>query len=412
MLFKYKTLLLTLAMALLVLAACNLPNESPNPSGVNAEYTAAAQTVIAQLTQGASQPTPVSIEGMQTAAAQTVIAQITQQATPVIPTQIPTQLPTNTPVPPTNTPLPPTNTLVPTAIPIPCDRGSFVKDVTFDDTDGIDEVNVGTQFVKTWRLKNNGSCTWNSGYALVFDHGDAMLPSGSSAFQLTTGTVAPGETIDVSVTLKAPDAPGTYQGYWKLRNSAGVVFGIGADTKSSFWVKVKVINPATATPAANVTFDFFSKGPDAEWHNGSSTIPWGDPPSDSAGVAVSIDSAKLNDNKTYNRLLALYPQQITDGMVYGIFPNYTVQEGDRFRTRLGFKNDCGSGNVKFQLRYREGATETIMGEWLKTCDNGLITIDIDLAALKGKTVQFVLVVYANGSYNDDRSIWVNPRIEH
>ena len=30
------------------------------------------------------------------------------------------------------------------------------------------EIAAGTTFVKTWRLKNNGSCTWTSGYSRVF----------------------------------------------------------------------------------------------------------------------------------------------------------------------------------------------------------------------------------------------------
>lgn len=100
---------------------------------------------------------------------------------------------------------------------------------------------------------------------------------GPASAQLTTGTVAPGQLIDVSVTLKAPSTPGTYQGYWMLRNGAGAIFGIGGDARSPFWVKIKSINPATPTPSANVTFNFISKGPNAEWHNATAVLPWGDP---------------------------------------------------------------------------------------------------------------------------------------
>jgi hypothetical protein len=145
-------------------------------------------------------------------------------------------------------------------------------------------------------LRNNGSCTWNSSYALVFDRGDSM--GGPASAQLTTGTVAPGQLIDVSVTLKAPSTAGTYQGYWKLRNGAGVIFGIGADAGSPFWVKIKSINPITPTPSANVAFNFLSKASSAEWHNATTILPWGDPGEDSPGVAASLDS-KLEDSKTY-----------------------------------------------------------------------------------------------------------------
>ena len=44
------------------------------------------------------------------------------------------------------------------------------------------------------------------------------------ATQALTGNVDPGQTMDISVILKAPATPGNYKGYWKLRNAAGVLF--------------------------------------------------------------------------------------------------------------------------------------------------------------------------------------------
>ena len=112
---------------------------------------------------------------------------------------------------------------------------TFVKDVNIpDDT----EYDGGEDFTKTWRLKNTGSCTWTSGYSLVFDSGDAMGAPAST--QLTTGTVAPGQEIDVSIDLTAPDDPGTYKGNFKLRNPGGVIFGWGEESKS-FWVQIACI---------------------------------------------------------------------------------------------------------------------------------------------------------------------------
>jgi hypothetical protein len=104
-------------------------------------------------------------------------------------------------------------------------------------------------FTKTWRLKNNGSCTWTSSYALIFDSGDSM--SGPASKQLTSGTVGPGETMDVSVNLIAPGSPGTYKGYWKLRNGSGVNFGIGTGGTNPFWVEIEVV-PNTTTISAPI----------------------------------------------------------------------------------------------------------------------------------------------------------------
>jgi len=371
-----------------LLAACNLTSRtSPTPGDPSLLYTAAAQTVSAQLTLPAS--TQVAVVPSAT------LPVLLPSATP-LPSQTP--LPSSTPVPPSATP-----------IPIPCDRASFVEDVSYPDNT---EVAIGATFVKTWRLKNNGVCTWNSSYALVFVRGDSM--SGPASVQFTSGSVTPGQTIDVSVTLVAPNTTGTYQGYWKLRNSAGVLFGLGADAGSEFWVKVKAINPvptSSPTPKATLGLDFIDKGPAAEWRNTSVQIPWGDPPEDSSGVVVNIDSAKLENNKTYNRVLATWPQWVTDGFVRGVYGSYTVQAGDHFRALVGFRADCGSARARFQLIAKEGATETVIVDILKICDGNVVTIDQDLASWVGKNIQFIIVVKAEGDWSGDRAMWVNPRIE-
>jgi hypothetical protein len=145
---------------------------------------------------------------------------------------------------PSGTPLP-TSTFTP----MPCNWAQFVSDVTIPDDW---ETGPSDHFTKTWRLKNIGSCTWTSGYSLVFDHGDQMGAPASQ--QLTAGTVAPGGTIDVSVDLLSPAAPGTYQGFFKLRASDSSIFGIGADADGAFWVKIKVVAlaPPAVAPATQV----------------------------------------------------------------------------------------------------------------------------------------------------------------
>jgi hypothetical protein len=56
---------------------------------------------------------------------------------------------------------------------------------------------------------------------------------GGPATQALTGNVNPGQTMDISVNLKAPGSPGDYRGDWKLRNAAGVTF-------ASFYVEITV----------------------------------------------------------------------------------------------------------------------------------------------------------------------------
>jgi hypothetical protein len=201
---KLSRLVSTILFLVLVLSACNLPpsgtQEENGGGNASAILTAAAQTVEASLTQTTAQNTP------------TVAV-----------------LPTSTIVPPTVTLAAASPTIsVPAATATQdCDKADFVTDVTIPDGTVLDP---NESFTKTWRLKNSGTCSWTPSYAVVFSSGDSMS---GPATQALTGNVNPGQTMDISVDLKAPATSGDYTGYWKLRNAAGVTF-------ATFYVTIKV----------------------------------------------------------------------------------------------------------------------------------------------------------------------------
>jgi hypothetical protein len=202
--FKAPKFIFTVLVFMLVLSACNLPGSTQEPEKPSAEVvlTAAAQTVEANLTQSALQNTATSP---------------------------PPAVPTSTTAPPTVTLAVASSTSnAPAASATSdCDDADFITDVTIPDGTVLDP---NENFTKTWRLKNIGTCSWTPSYAVVFDGGNAM---GGPATQAMTGNVNPGQEVDISVNLKAPASNGDYQGYWKLRNAAGVTF-------STFYVDIKV----------------------------------------------------------------------------------------------------------------------------------------------------------------------------
>ncbi|HEX5809307.1 MAG TPA: NBR1-Ig-like domain-containing protein [Anaerolineales bacterium] len=165
------------------------------------------------------------------ATVQAIVTQTMYAMTQNAPTSIPV---TVTPIPATSTPVPPTNTPVPTAVSY-CDWVAFIKDVSIPD--GA-QLSAGEVFTKTWRLQNRGTCTWTSDYMLVYTGGDQM---GSTTAVRLPGNVAPGQTVDVSVTLTAPASAGYHVSYWMLRNPSGALFGTGGKANEAFYVEIKTL---------------------------------------------------------------------------------------------------------------------------------------------------------------------------
>jgi hypothetical protein len=120
------------------------------------------------------------------------------------------------------------------------DRITFVRDITVPDGT---KAPPNKEFTKTWRLKNSGTCTWDTAYDVVFVDGDQM--SGPDETPLLI-EVPPGKNLDVSIRLTSPSKKGTYKGLWGLRNGDGQVFGIGKQGKKPFWVQIRVTKSAPA----------------------------------------------------------------------------------------------------------------------------------------------------------------------
>ncbi len=387
-----KSVLVWLGGLLVVILACNWPGRATPSGSQNAAQTAAAMTVQAIL-----------------AASSTPAGQV----------QPPSPPPSVTPPPQaTWTPAPsPTQAPTWTPSPEPCNRAQFVRDVTVPDGT---EFAPGTAFTKTWRLKNVGTCTWQN-YSLVFDHGDAMGGPPSQPIPV----VAPGQEVDISVDLVAPNSPGAYRGYWRLRDNQGRVFGL--TTGVPFWVDIKVVNP-TATPTATFTtsptlpppamllLDFYERAPDAYWYNGHSVhLPFPGANNDHRGFARYADGLLLEDGHTYPRVLETHPEWEDDGKIMGRYPAVTLAPNAHFRAKIGFialaDGSCGAGEVEFKLGMRiDGNPTHTLATWHKDCTGALQSVDVDLSAYAGHSAVFYLRVDAAGSSAQDWAVWVNPNI--
>lgn len=165
---------------------------------------------------------------IETAIAQTLTAEGGGQADTQAPEPTFTLAPANTVAgPPTNTPS-------------PCNNAYYISETIPDGT----EFEVGEAFTKTWRIKNIGTCTWNTNYKLVFADGDKM--SGPDSKNLTQ-SVAPDEQVDISVNLEAPASAGTYKGFWQLQDDEGRTFVY------NIWIEIKAVETVADEPDLTIT---------------------------------------------------------------------------------------------------------------------------------------------------------------
>ena len=281
-----------------------------------------------------------------------------------------------------------------------CFQAQFVADVTIPDKTTFQP---NATFKKTWRLRNIGDCAWNN-VTMIFDSGAQM---GTTAAVSVTNGIAPGQTVDVSVDLTAPNAPGHYIGYWKFKSEQGTIFGIGVNANKSWWVEINV----AGTPTTNVVFDFTARAAEATWSSGAGGLSFPGTDGDAKGFALRQERPKFESGVELSQPGLLFaPQNLTNGFIQGRFPPFRVESGDRFQTRVGCEFGATSCYVAYRLDYEVGNTIRTFWTFRERYEGLTYDANIDLSPLAGQEVRFILYISAYGSPAGDRTLWGNPAI--
>lgn len=117
------------------------------------------------------------------------------------------------------------------------DAAQYISD------DGLDGTTYppNTPFTKTWRLKNSGSCTWDSSYLVYQVSGTFMTQQPGYLIVPMGQTVAPGQTVDISIGMTSPVEDGSYRSDWGLKKGDGPFLPIqGGANGNSFFTKIRV----------------------------------------------------------------------------------------------------------------------------------------------------------------------------
>jgi hypothetical protein len=219
MVFKWFSILILVIS--LLLSACS-PENAPSPSIAN--------------------PTGEMISAVPNTPTTAVIAPtFTSEPSPT-PATLPTA--SRTPESPQAELLQSTITSIPVT-PACTNRAALIKHLSFSDNSTIYS---NSHFNKVWRIQNTGTCTWTTAYAFVFASGEQLNAPAETPLP---HDVLPGETIDIQISMKTPDAENAYTGKWMLRNPSGVLFGTGdaADQPIAINILVKKISEKDKFPA-------------------------------------------------------------------------------------------------------------------------------------------------------------------
>jgi len=111
------------------------------------------------------------------------------------------------------------------------DASGFITDITLPD--GV-AVYAKQNLVKTWEIVNNGSIDWIDRYLVCVDEKLEVTATAAdfAAPHLKRGLIPqqtrtpiplthPGQSVQLTVNLIAPDYPGSFISYWKMVDNAG-----------------------------------------------------------------------------------------------------------------------------------------------------------------------------------------------
>jgi hypothetical protein len=170
--------------------------------------------------------------------------------------------------------------------------------------------------------------------------------------------------------------------------------------------------------ADSIFYDFVAQASSASWSSAAGNLPFPGSDADARGFALYRDNWRLEDNKTWTRVLETHPQWVSNGWIMGMYPQLTVPANAELKVTVGFiKGATGSDGVIFEVKFQEfrGLTQApqvypILSH-TATYDGKLDLLTANLGSVAGRTGNFVLYVNAGQSSGRDWAVWAEAKIE-
>ena len=262
---------------------------------------------------------------------------------------------------------------------------------------------AGEKFDKTWIIRNTSPCNWDEDYSLVYYQGIGM---GESTHLLFTANmpkgavIPPGAEVTLTLNLRAPFEGGRQVGYWKLRDSAGILFVPGNNRQDAFSVDIEVVG---------TVYSFVDNLCLAMWtlddHSISCPVN-----NDTDPFKLVINSFPVFEGKNAENepsIEVLLPEE-RGSIISGVFPPIVIRNGDHLHLGTGCGNDAPQCNLYFEVAALTENDRITIGEWFEVSDGNMQSINLDLSYLAGQSLQFIFTLRSENATQENRGFWFFP----
>ena len=311
----------------------------------------------------------------------------------------------------------------------------------------------GSTVTMSWDATNATAVTIDNGIgAMPISGSTTIMPVADTIYTLTAANAYGSRMATASVMVSGMSPPpggmplidyftatpptvssgGSTTLSWNVTNTTSVVIdnGVGAvaaagsmpvspagtinytlTATNAYGYSTQTISVLVAGGGPSVAYDFVEQAPTASWWTivGSTFTPLPFPGAlnDSRGFATYQDNIKLNDGNTYTRVLETHPQWVDGGWISGKYTGVYVPPGSKLRIKVGLINGATAGDVIFSISRLSDYSIINTNVFYAS---GVKTLESDLSAYYGQTIDFVLNVSANGSSAQDWAAWAEAKI--
>jgi next-to-BRCA1 protein 1 len=208
---------------------------------------------------------------------------------------------------------------VPVPIPVPAPalglRATFVNDLTLPDGQIFPP---GAEFMKCWQMVNSGGVEWPAGTELVYVAGERLAREVGEPKNVPIGSVKVGAEVELwTGELKAPETPGRYVSYWRLRDGQGRLFG------ESIWIDINVTE--TRSNESSLSSSSIIVMP-----RGAQSVPTSSASASASNVRGEVDEDELSEHGSDASSGSLISVPTSDDEEWASVPSEQPAEPQRY----------------------------------------------------------------------------------